>query len=72
MQEMQGQEDPDPGSGRSLSEKTATHSCILPWEISWTEKPGEPQSMDPQRVGHEYDWACMHITESAGDHHCCR
>ena len=55
VQEMQGQEDPDPGSGRSLSEKTATHSCILPWEISWTEKPGEPQSMDPQRVGHEYD-----------------
>ena len=24
----------------------ATHSSILAWEISWTEKPGGLQSMD--------------------------
>ena len=23
----------------------ATHSCILAWEIPWTEEPGRPQSM---------------------------
>ena len=30
----------------------ATHSSILAWEISWTEKPGGPLSMGAQRVGH--------------------
>ena len=30
-----------PGSGRSPGEEnTATHSSILAWRISWTEKPG--------------------------------
>ena len=31
----------------------ATHSSILAWKIPWTEKPGEPQSMGSQRVGHD-------------------
>ena len=39
-----GQEDP-------LEKKMATHSSILAWKISWTEKPGGLQSMGPQRVG---------------------
>ena len=30
----------------------ATHSSILPWEISWTEEPGGLQSMESQRVRH--------------------
>ena len=30
----------------------ATHSSILTWEIPWTEGPGGPQSIGPQRVGH--------------------
>ena len=30
----------------------ATHSSILAWRISWTEEPGELQSMGSQRVGH--------------------
>ena len=29
----------------------ATHSNILAWEISWTEKPGRLQSVGSQRVG---------------------
>ena len=29
-----------PGVGRSLQKETAIHSCILPWEIPWTEEPG--------------------------------
>ena len=36
----------------------ATHSGILAWKIPWTEEPGMLQSMDSQRVRH--DWACMH------------
>ena len=33
-----GREDP-------LEKEMATHSSILAWEISWTEKPGGLQSM---------------------------
>ena len=33
----------------------ATHSSIFVWKIPQTEKPGRPQSMRSQRVGH--DWA---------------
>ena len=31
--QSRGQEDP-------LEKEMATHSSILPWEISWTEEPG--------------------------------
>ena len=48
VQEMQvqflGWEDP-------LEEEMATHSSILVWEISWTEKPPRLQSMGLHRVG---------------------
>ena len=36
-----GQEDP-------LEKEVATHSNILAWEISWTESPGDLQSMGLQ------------------------
>ena len=42
-----GQEDP-------LEKEMATHSSVLAWRISWTEKPGRLQSMGSQRVRH--DW----------------
>ena len=55
MQEMQiqslGQEDP-------LEEEMATQSCILAWEIPWSEEPGGLQTMVSQRVGH--DWVTKH------------
>ena len=35
-----------------LEEEMATQSNILAWEISWTEEPGELQSLESQRVGH--------------------
>ena len=41
-----GQEDP-------LEKEMATHSSILAWRIPWTEKPGRPQSMGLQTVGHD-------------------
>ena len=34
-----------------LEEEMATHSCILAWEIPWTEEPGGLQFMGLQRVG---------------------
>ena len=35
-------------SERSLKREMATHSSILAWKISWTEEPGELQSMGSQ------------------------
>ena len=40
-----GQEDP-------LEKEMAIPSSILAWRIPWTEKPGGPQSIWSQRVGH--------------------
>ena len=37
-----------------LEKGMATHSSIIAWRISWTEEPGELQSMELQRIG--YDW----------------
>ena len=42
-----------PGSGDPLEEDMATHSSILAWKMSWTEKPGGLQSIGSQRVGHD-------------------
>ena len=42
-----------PGSGRSPGEENGTHSSVLAWRISWTEKPGGLQSMGSQRVRHD-------------------
>ena len=35
-----------------LENGMATLSSILAWRVPWTEKPGRPQSMRSQRVGH--------------------
>ena len=43
-----------PRSGWSPGERMATHSSILAWRISWTEKPGRLQFIGSQRVG--YNW----------------
>ena len=49
------------GQGVPLEKGMATHSSILAWEIPWTEEPGRLQSMELQRVGHNWmtnrqDW----------------
>ena len=41
--------------GLAREKEMTTHSSILAWEIPCTEKPGRLQSMQLQRVGH--DWA---------------
>ena len=47
----------------------ATYSSFLAWKIPWMEKPGGPQSMGSQRVGH--DWVtntlCIGIIEGKWD-----
>ena len=43
-----GQEDP-------LEKEMTTHSSTLAWKIPWMEEAGRRQSMESQRVGH--DWA---------------
>ena len=37
-----------------LGKEMAIHSSTIAWKISWTEEPGRLQSMESQRVGH--DW----------------
>ena len=49
-----GQEDPS-------EKEMAMHSSILAREIPWTEKPGWLQSMELQRVRH--NWACSTYTQ---------
>ena len=36
-----------------LEEEIANYSGTVAWRIPWTEKPGGPQSMGLQRVGHD-------------------
>ena len=36
----------------TLEKEMVTHSCILAWEIPWTEEPGRLHSMGLQRVRH--------------------
>ena len=35
-----------------LGKEMATYSSILAWEVPWTGKPGQLQSMGLQRAGH--------------------
>ena len=41
------------GLAYPLEEEIKTHSSILAWEITWTEEPGELQSMGSQRTQHD-------------------
>ena len=38
------------GQEGPLEESMATHSSVLAWRASWTEKPGGLKSMGSQRV----------------------
>ena len=41
----------------------AAHSSILAWSVPWTEEPGGLQSMESQRVGHNWETMHKHIME---------
>ena len=53
VQEMEETQDHSLGREDPLEEGMATHSSILAWKISWTEKPGGLQFMGSQRVRHD-------------------
>ena len=36
-----------------MEKEMATHSSIIAWKISWTEEPGELQTVGSQRVGRD-------------------
>ena len=36
-----------------LEKGMTTHSSILAWRITWTEEPGELQSIGSQTIGHD-------------------
>ena len=44
---------PSLGQEDALEKEMATYSCILAWEIPWTEGPGGLQSTGSQRGGHD-------------------
>ena len=47
--------------GRSLGEGNGSPSSLLAWRIPWTEEPGGLQSIESQRVWHDWsDWTCTH------------
>ena len=48
-----------------LEKEMATHSSVLAWEISWTEKPGRLKSMESQKS--EDNLATEHTLEKICD-----
>ena len=50
-----------PGWENPLEEGMETHSSILAWRIPWTEKPGGLQSMELQRIRH--NWSNLACTD---------
>ena len=43
------------GQGDPLEKEMATHPSILAGKISWTEEPGGLQSVESQRIGHNWE-----------------
>ena len=58
---MQGTRIQSLGREDLLEKGMATHSSIFAWRIQWTEEPDGLQSMESQRVGH--DWASFTYIE---------
>ena len=57
-----------PESRRSTGVGMATHSSILAWKILWTEEPGRPQSMGPQRWTQLSKCVCTHACAHTHTH----
>ena len=52
-----------PGQEAPPEEGMANDSSILAWRMTWTDEPGELQSMESQRVRHDLsDLACSSST----------
>ena len=53
------------GGEDPLEKEMATHSSILAWKTPWMEKPGGLQSMESQRVRHNWVSSLSNGKESA-------
>ena len=57
-----------------MEKEMATHSSTLAWKIPWTEERGRLQSMESQRVGHNWEislftiWEMNHLTPISLEH----
>ena len=58
---------PSLGQEDFLEEEVSVHSSFLAGEIAWTEEPGHLQSIELQRVGH--NWACMRAYWTTSPNH---
>ena len=45
----------------NMEKAMAPHSCTLAWKIPWMEEPGRLQSMELQRVGHNWATEQLHF-----------
>ena len=45
-----------------LQKEMATHSSILAWKTAWMDKPPRLQSMELQRVGHNWVTSLLHCS----------
>ena len=55
MQEMQNAQGQPLGQEDPLEKEVAAYSTILAWKIPWTAEPGGLQSVESQRVGHNWN-----------------
>ena len=51
-----------------LEKEMATHSSTLAWRIPWTEEAGRLQSIESQRVGHEWATSLYRHIHSSNNH----
>ena len=49
-----------------LEKEMTTHSSTLEWKIPWMEEPGSLQSMESQRVGHNWATSLSFFLECPG------
>ena len=53
-----------------LEKETAIHSSTIAWKIPWTEEPGRLQSIESQRVGHDWvtslSFSFIYINKTGG------
>ena len=68
MREMQEMLVPSLDAGDTAEKGLATRSSILAWRIPWTEQPGGLQSLEPERVRHNWATNTVYKVEDCQAH----
>ena len=50
--------------GSHLKKETAAHPSILSWKIQRTEEPGGLQSIESQKIGHDFEAQQQQLQQS--------